>query len=132
MEKCNWPARLSGSAKVGRRQLPRLGLSRFNDALAGRASCCSRHVGVCVTTIGCIIGVHNLDAEKRVMKNAKTRKLMGRHIVADPTICHGKPTFRGTRIMVWQVLDMVAQGWRGKRSFMSVITAFPRMLSQRQ
>jgi len=37
-------------------------------------------------------------------------KLLGRYIVADPRICHGKPTFRGTRIMVWQVLEMVANG----------------------
>ena len=27
---------------------------------------------------------------------------LGRHIVADPTICHGKPTFKGTRIMMGQ------------------------------
>jgi len=37
-------------------------------------------------------------------------KLMGRHIVTDPQICHGKPTFRGTRIMVADVLDQVAEG----------------------
>jgi uncharacterized protein (DUF433 family) len=37
-------------------------------------------------------------------------ELVGRYIVTDPTICHGKPTFRGTRIMVWQVLEMVAEG----------------------
>ena len=30
--------------------------------------------------------------------------------MADPEICHGKPTFKGTRIMVWQVLDDVAEG----------------------
>ncbi len=42
-------------------------------------------------------------------KNAKA-KLLGRFIVADPEICHGKPTFRGTRIMVWQVLEMLADG----------------------
>lgn len=36
--------------------------------------------------------------------------LLGRYIVADPRICHGQPTFRGTRIMVWQVLEMVADG----------------------
>jgi hypothetical protein len=35
---------------------------------------------------------------------------LGRYIVADPEICHGKPTFKGTRIMVWQVLDDVADG----------------------
>jgi uncharacterized protein (DUF433 family) len=52
----------------------------------------------------------------------KQRKLLGRHMVADPEICHGKPTFLGTRIMVAQVLKQVAKGmswdaitaeWRG-------------------
>lgn len=27
-------------------------------------------------------------------------KSLGRHIVADSKVCHGKPTFRGTRIFV--------------------------------
>jgi uncharacterized protein (DUF433 family) len=40
----------------------------------------------------------------------KKRTLLGRHIVADPKICHGKPTFIGTRVMVWQVLELVADG----------------------
>jgi uncharacterized protein (DUF433 family) len=52
----------------------------------------------------------------------KRRKHLGRYIVADPEICHGKPTFSGTRIMVAQVLKQVARGmswdvisaeWRG-------------------
>ena len=38
------------------------------------------------------------------------KKLLGRYIVADPAICHGKPTFIGTRVMVWQVLEMVSEG----------------------
>ena len=38
------------------------------------------------------------------------RKLIGRYIVADPNICHGKPTFRGTRIFVSDVLEQVASG----------------------
>ena len=32
------------------------------------------------------------------------------YIVADTVICHGKPTFKGTRIMVWQVLEMLEGG----------------------
>lgn len=44
------------------------------------------------------------------MRGKQERQLLGRYIVADPDICHGKPTFRGTRIMVWQVLEMVADG----------------------
>jgi hypothetical protein len=43
--------------------------------------------------------------------NGKSKRVeLGEHIVADPLICHGKPTFKGTRIMVWQVLDDVADG----------------------
>jgi uncharacterized protein (DUF433 family) len=50
------------------------------------------------------------------------RKVLGRYIVADPEICHGKPTFVGTRIMVTQILKQVGKGmpwdaitaeWRG-------------------
>ncbi len=44
------------------------------------------------------------------MKRRKQAKILGRYIIADPGICHGKPTFRGTRIMVWQVIEMLARG----------------------
>ena len=37
-------------------------------------------------------------------------RFMGRYIVTDPGICHGKPTFRGTRILVADVLEQVASG----------------------
>ena len=49
-------------------------------------------------------------------------KVYGRHIVSDPDICHGKPTFRGTRVLVSDVLEQVGEGlawetiieeWRG-------------------
>ncbi len=35
-------------------------------------------------------------------------KTLGRYIVADGRICHGQPTFRGTRIFVPDVLDQIA------------------------
>jgi len=35
---------------------------------------------------------------------------LGQFIVADPKICHGKLTYKGTRIMVWQVLAMLERG----------------------
>ena len=50
---------------------------------------------------------------------------LGRHIVADPEICGGQPTFKGTRIMVWIVLEQLDRGlswaeivpeWDGKVS----------------
>jgi len=50
------------------------------------------------------------DTAANGKKRSRKPKLLGRYIVADPKICHGKPTFRGTRIMVWQVLEMVAGG----------------------
>jgi uncharacterized protein (DUF433 family) len=50
---------------------------------------------------------------------------LGKYIVADPEVCHGKPTFKGTRIMIWQVLEELGRGmspdeiigaWGGKIS----------------
>ena len=35
---------------------------------------------------------------------------LGRYIVANPRVCHGTPAYRGTRIMVHQVLADVAAG----------------------
>ncbi len=49
-------------------------------------------------------------------------KALGRYIVVDTAICHGKATFVGTRILVADVLEQVANGmaweviiddWRG-------------------
>ena len=37
-------------------------------------------------------------------------KLIGRYIVTDPSTCHGRPIFRGTRIFVSDVLEQVAGG----------------------
>ena len=37
-------------------------------------------------------------------------KFLGRFVVSDPAVCHGRPTFRGTRVFVSDVLDDVARG----------------------
>src|SRR6266487_4254958 len=56
-------------------------------------------------------------------KRSTGRMELGRYIVADPEICHGQPTFKGTRILVQTVLDQAARGmsweaisaeWRGR------------------
>ena len=36
---------------------------------------------------------------------------MSERIVSDPEVCHGKPTIRGTRIMVTNVLSLLAGGY---------------------
>jgi uncharacterized protein (DUF433 family) len=57
---------------------------------------------------------------------------LGRFVVADPVVCGGKPTFKGTRVMLWQVLDQVAAGmpweqiswsWRDKVSNAAIAEA---------
>ena len=59
-------------------------------------------------------------------------KLFGRYIVSDPDICHGKPTFRGTRILVADILEQVGEGlawetiieeWRGSITKESIAEA---------
>jgi len=32
------------------------------------------------------------------------------YIVVDNNVCHGQLTFKGTRIMIWQVLELLAEG----------------------
>jgi uncharacterized protein (DUF433 family) len=44
------------------------------------------------------------------MKKRTTFRQVGRYVVADPAICHGQLTFRGTRIFVADVLEQVASG----------------------
>ncbi|MEM3787019.1 MAG: DUF433 domain-containing protein [Nitrososphaeria archaeon] len=46
-----------------------------------------------------------------------------KYIVIDTEICHGKPTFKGTRIMVWQVLEMLKIGY----SFEDIVKEFPSL-----
>jgi len=62
------------------------------------------------------------SAGEDAMEKTAQPQILGRYLVADPDICHGKPTFRGTRILVADVLDQVAAGlawetiieeWRG-------------------
>jgi uncharacterized protein (DUF433 family) len=64
----------------------------------------------------------------------KAKKYLGRYVVVDPAICHGKPTFLGTRIMVAQVLKQVAKGmpwdaiaaeWRGSITTEAIAEAHP-------
>lgn len=45
-----------------------------------------------------------------VKKVPKGRYKIGRFIVSDPEICHGKLTFSGTRILVRTVLAYLASG----------------------
>ncbi|MBM3879537.1 MAG: DUF433 domain-containing protein [Verrucomicrobia bacterium] len=46
------------------------------------------------------------------------KKPIGRYIVRDPRICHGQPTFRGTRILVAWTLGTVTpdMAWSVSRS----------------
>jgi uncharacterized protein (DUF433 family) len=58
---------------------------------------------------------HPLRASKVKRKAATARRIgkrveLGDYVVADPEICHGKPTYKGTRIMVWQILQDLARG----------------------
>jgi len=38
------------------------------------------------------------------------RAEISKHIVADSEICHGKPTFKGTRVLVSDIVELVAAG----------------------
>ncbi len=50
---------------------------------------------------------------------------MDDRIVVDPKICSGKPTIRGTRIMVKNILGMVAGGY----TLSQILGAHPELTS---
>ncbi len=49
--------------------------------------------------------------ETLALQRAKPEgEALGRYVVADPDICHGRLTFRGTRVFVAHVLEQIARG----------------------
>ncbi|HEV8713086.1 MAG TPA: DUF433 domain-containing protein [Candidatus Binatia bacterium] len=53
----------------------------------------------------------------------RKRQALGQYIVADPEICHGQLTFKGTRILVETVLSYLAAG----RSIEWALAEWPRL-----
>ena len=51
---------------------------------------------------------------------------IGKYIVMDSEICHGKPVFKGTRIMVWQVLEMLRLGYKEEE----ILEQFPSLTKE--
>ena len=47
--------------------------------------------------------------QRKLMKR-KRPSWIQKYISMNPEICHGKPCFRGTRIMVYLVLEMLEEG----------------------
>ena len=43
-------------------------------------------------------------------RKKRTRTEIGRYLVIDPQICHGKMTFKGSRVWVEAVLDRIEKG----------------------
>ncbi|MBS0171904.1 MAG: DUF433 domain-containing protein [Nitrospira sp.] len=54
---------------------------------------------------------------------ASEKLIMNDRIVVDSRICSGKPTIRGTRIMVTSILGMVAGGY----TMAGIIEAYPEL-----
>lgn len=54
------------------------------------------------------------------------RKEMGRYVVADPEICHGQLTIKGTRILIKDLLYYVADG----KDWDWICSAFDRKVSR--
>ena len=46
-----------------------------------------------------------------------------KYIVADPKICHGTPIFKGTRVMVWQILELL----EGGKQSPEIYAAYPNL-----
>ena len=51
---------------------------------------------------------------------------ISKYIVADSEICHGKPTFKGTRVLVSDVVELVAAG----ESVEKILEEYPSLNSE--
>ena len=51
---------------------------------------------------------------------------MDKYIVVDPQVAHGKPVFKGTRIMLYLVLEMLAAG----ETVQDVLKAYPGLTKE--
>lgn len=51
---------------------------------------------------------------------------LNEYIIADTEICHGKPTFRGTRIMVHSILEMLESG----ATIKEILEAYPSLTKE--
>src|SRR3954462_10652105 len=69
-------------------------------------------------------------------RSSNGRIELGQHIVADPAICHGKPTFKGTRVFVADVLadverglswDFIVHRWGGGKITKDAVTEAVRL-----
>lgn len=50
-------------------------------------------------------------------------RAIGQHLVVDPGVCHGRLTFRGTRVPVQTVLHVLSEG----RSIRQVLKGWPEL-----
>src|SRR5438128_2007802 len=107
------------------------GLAKTN-LLLGRAGAGERNPKTAPTTMAQSIFVagprfrwqYNLCLRYSHWRSASKdgQRMIGRYIISYPAVCHGQPTFRGTRIPVADVMEQVAGGiawetivkeWRG-------------------
>jgi uncharacterized protein (DUF433 family) len=49
-----------------------------------------------------------------------------KRISADPAVCHGTPCIRGTRIMVWQIIQFLANGDTEEQ----ILSAYPVLTAE--
>jgi len=82
--------------------------------------------------LNAVVGRETGVSALSLQETAMPKKNLGRYIVADPEVCHGKPTFKGTRILVEQVLgqggkvlswDAIIDEWRGDISMDAIAEA---------
>ena len=68
---------------------------------------------------------------RKASNDGSERIELGQYIVADPKICHGKPTFKGTRVFVVDVLadverglswDFIVRRWGGGKITKAAVT----------
>ena len=69
------------------------------------------------------IGIKKDSPSLEICDSLKNGENMNGFIIVDPKICSGKPVIRGTRIMVKNILGMMAGGYTVDR----ILAAYPEL-----
>jgi uncharacterized protein (DUF433 family) len=62
-------------------------------------------------------------SRKAIQEGFMEPREIGEHLVIDPRVCHGKMTFKGTRVPVETILNRLATG----RTFEELLTDWPQL-----
>jgi uncharacterized protein (DUF433 family) len=95
-----------GTQLTVREVVEQIAQEQYWDALIERSEGTLSRRAIAEALALCVDAFH-AETERLREREDQTPLSLGEHIVMHPGICHGQPTYKGSRVMVWQVLRSI-------------------------